>query len=431
MTTKNTHLGDTIGVKISPEQQKKIESIQPIVNGSLPPVAPLLNSLGSPCCSPPRDPAKTSCHETSTPADCAPSANAASDGPCCGPRVMPTQKFIHVGIKNANGITYVKHQLRVADRWGTLKARLGNSRMAYAIEPGLYALGAPTQQSDVLVTANYKLTFDHLRSKLSNQNYWILVLDTWGINVWCAAGKGTFGTDELINRIKKTNLNRHVSTRKLIVPQLGAPGVAAHTVKEKTGFKVMWGPINAEDIHRFVENKYKADSIMRQKRFPLKERVVLIPIELRPALKIIFVILAVASPLAALAAPGNYIKGVVEYGILLALYLFSGLISGAVLTPLLLPYLPGRAFSLKSIWTSLGILIPLTLVLKSQIYILELVALALISVSLAAFAAMNFTGSSTYTSISGVKKEMRIAVPTEIGAASVGIVLWIAAQLVA
>ena len=52
------------------------------------------------------------------------------------------------------------------DQWGTIKARLGAGRMNYAIDPGLYALGEPDDQSPVLVTANYKMSFDYLRQAL-------------------------------------------------------------------------------------------------------------------------------------------------------------------------------------------------------------------------------------------------------------------------
>ena len=61
-------------------------------------------------------------------------------------------------------------------------------------------VGAPDADSPVLVTANYKMTVDLLRRELAGLNAWLLVLDTRGINVWCAAGKGTFGTGEVIRR---------------------------------------------------------------------------------------------------------------------------------------------------------------------------------------------------------------------------------------
>ena len=66
--------------------------------------------------------------------------------------------------------------------------------MNYKVDPGLYAIGNPNERSPVLVTANYKMSFDNLREALPGRDAWILVLDTRGINVWCAAGKGTFGT---------------------------------------------------------------------------------------------------------------------------------------------------------------------------------------------------------------------------------------------
>ncbi|MEJ2725164.1 MAG: mercury methylation corrinoid protein HgcA, partial [Deltaproteobacteria bacterium] len=121
------------------------------------------------------------------------------------------------------------------DRLGALKVRWGLGRMHYTVDPGLYALGRPNEMSPVLVTANYKLTFDCLRKALPGLDLWILVLDTKGINVWCAAGKGTFGTVEIVQRIKSTHLDRLVSHREIILPQLSGPGVAPHLVKKLSG----------------------------------------------------------------------------------------------------------------------------------------------------------------------------------------------------
>ena len=59
-----------------------------------------------------------------------------------------------------------------------IKSRIGAFRMNYSVIPGLYAVGEPTSDSDVFVTANYKLTFDILRRELKDLNAWILALDT-------------------------------------------------------------------------------------------------------------------------------------------------------------------------------------------------------------------------------------------------------------
>jgi len=85
-----------------------------------------------------------------------------------------------------------------ANRLDHFLARWGVNRMAHRVEPGLYRLGNPTPDSPVFASANYTLSFDALRSTLAGIDSYILVLDTKGINVWCAAGKGTFGTEDLV-----------------------------------------------------------------------------------------------------------------------------------------------------------------------------------------------------------------------------------------
>ena len=74
------------------------------------------------------------------------------------------------------------------DVLGGWRVRWGIGRMRYMISPGLYRVGEPDRQSPVLVTANYKLTIDAVRCELAGLNMWLLVLDTKGVNVWCAAG---------------------------------------------------------------------------------------------------------------------------------------------------------------------------------------------------------------------------------------------------
>ncbi len=138
----------------------------------------------------------------------------------------------------AGRVAEITTALTFADLLGRWKARWGIGRMIYLVPAGLYAVGAPGTDDPVVVTANYKMSYDIVRSELAGRNVWLLVLETFGINVWCAAGKGTFGTDELVRRIEATRLAGVVSHRRLLLPILGAPGVAAHEVKKRTGFTV-------------------------------------------------------------------------------------------------------------------------------------------------------------------------------------------------
>ena len=213
---------------------------------------------------------------------------ASPDALAAAPPMPPRldQPFVEGWLEGPAGrIPRVSSHLTTRDHLGTLKARFGVGRMHYSMDPGLYALGMPHERSPVLVSANYKMSFDSLRCALPGRDAWILVLDTRGINVWCAAGKGTFGTEELLRRIEWSGLKDIAAHRDLILPQLGAPGVAAHLIKKLSGFTVHYGPVRAKDLPAYIDAGMKAAAAMRIKGFPLADRIVLIPIELIAALK--------------------------------------------------------------------------------------------------------------------------------------------------
>ncbi len=340
------------------------------------------------------------------------------------------QPFVSGSLSTPAGLLpKVSSRLTRQDRWGTIKARFGVGRMNYAVHPGLYALGEPDENAPVLVTANYKMSFDCLRQALPGRNAWILVLDTKGINVWCAAGKGTFGTNELVYRIEASGLKKVVSHRKIVLPQLGAPGVAAHQVKKFSGFKVHYGPVRARDIPAYLDNGLTASKEMRIVTFPLADRAVLIPIELQGAAKPFALLSLALLVLAGILGRSGFQTNLLHDGVFAVVALFAALFGGAVLTPLLLPWLPGRAFSVKGL--SIGLVTALALMMARGVDVgawagrVEVLAWLLIIPAIAAYLAMNFTGASTYTSLSGVKKEMRFALPLEITAGIVGLMVWI------
>ncbi len=236
----------------------------------------------------------------------------------------------------------VSSDLTAQDRWGTVKVRWGYGRMRYTVDPGLYALGTPGPADPVLVTANYKMSFDALRAALPGRNAWILVVDTKGINVWCAAGKGTFGTDEVVFRIRACRLNDIVSHRTVILPQLSAPGVAARHVKAQTGFKALFGPVDARDLPAYLDAGCKASEAMRRKDFPLRERLALIPVELVHSLKWAGLIGAAFFVAGGFLAKGPFWTAARKAVLSPLTALLGGITAGAVLTPHLLPWIPGR-----------------------------------------------------------------------------------------
>ncbi|MHC4536365.1 MAG: mercury methylation corrinoid protein HgcA, partial [Planctomycetota bacterium] len=289
--------------------------------------------------------------------------------------------------------------------------------------------GNPDGESVVLVSANYKLSFDALRKELEGLDAWIIVLDTKGINVWCAAGKGTFGTDEIVHRVGLVELEKIVNHRKIILPQLGAPGVSAHEVKKHCGFSVIYGPVRACDIIDFIKAGMNATQQMRQVQFSLYDRLVLTPVEFVMGGKYMIFVMAALFILSGISAKGYSSDLVMSHGFRSIANLFVAYLTGAVIAPLLLPWLPGKSFSFKGF--SVGLLVAVVLFLfKLTGSRLETAAWIFLISAVSSFLAMNFTGASTYTSLSGVKKEMRVAVPLQIIIGVLGMGMWIASRFI-
>jgi hypothetical protein len=308
--------------------------------------------------------------------------------------------------------------------------RLGIRRDSYDVAPGIYGVGSPSSDSPVLVTANYKLTFDTLRKELAPLDAWILVLDTRGINVWCAAGKSLFSTEEVTKRIKITGLDRIVNHRKIILPQLSATGVSAVGVKKGSGFTVIWGPVRANDIIKFIEGGFKSDEKMRRVTFTLMERVILIPVEISMVLKPTLYILLGIFILSGIGPDIFSFGNAWTRGIMASAAYAAGVFSGAALVPAVLRWIPGKAFSVKGMVSGIIAAVALMMIYGDSAGLMEILALSLFTTAISSYLAMNFTGSTPYTSPSGVEKEMRKAIPMQAFAVIATIVLWIGAGFI-
>ena len=313
--------------------------------------------------------------------------------------------------------------LSARDHFGGWQARWGINRMNFLVPPGLYAIGEPTPDAPVVVTANYKMSYDLVRRALGGKHVWLLVLETFGINVWCAAGKGTFGTDELVRRIAGSGLARVVAHRRLILPILGAPGVAAHEVKRRSGFSVAYGTIGATDLPEYLENGEVTTDAMRRLSFTWYERLVLIPVEVILVLKSVSLIGAAVFLLASLFGG----RGAAATSLLAYL---GAVFTGVALAPLLLPFLPSRSFAIKGAAAGLAFSAVFYALAGGAGWSLPVTVASFLALpALSAFYTLNFTGCTTYTSRSGVKKEMRLGLPVMGGALLAALVLVVAGRL--
>lgn len=381
------------------------------------------------------------CRDKPVAPGCCPPAAGSADEVCCGSPPGPaSSEYDRAGYRLLHFVTdfidtpvgrvpRISTKLQIIDWVGILRARSGVGRNNHLVSPGLYAVGRPDGDAPVLVTANYKLTVDVLRSRLSGCDLWLVVLDTRGINVWCAAGKGLFGTRELVRQVTRCRLAQLVNHRRLVLPQLGATGVSAHEVKKVCGFEIVWGPVRADDIKPFLRGNYHADPAMRRVTFTLPERLVLIPVE------IMFVIKAALWFLLVGFLSSGIQGRIFDFGVAgtrsgaIMLAYGVGVVSGMVLIPALLPWVPGRAFAVKGLLVGLGAGVLSAPWVWRGASAGEAIALFLITGAVSSYLAMNFTGATPFTSPSGVEKEMRRAIPLQFGGMVLAALLWVAAGI--
>lgn len=320
----------------------------------------------------------------------------------------------------AGRVLRVKTAPGFRDRLDLLRSRLVRRRERIRVAPGLYAVGAPGADTPVFVTANYKPSFDALRFALIHRDAWLLALDTRGVNVWCAAGKGSFGDEELLRRLRASRLDLVAPRSDLVLPQLGATGVSAWKVARATGRRARVGPVRAADLGAWLDAGFVAAAEMRRVRFGPGERAVLIPREvaaraglfalaLLPALAFAWAAGFGAASGAAGAGPAALAARALSWWAAPA----GGLVAGLVAFPLALPLIPFRRFSAKG--ALLGAAWAAAWLAATRLPPLESAAGALASTALSSWLALEFTGSSTFTSQDAVKRELRIALPLQIG----------------
>jgi hypothetical protein len=334
---------------------------------------------------------------------------------CCACQTSPQEQSCSCPSENlpVTKIRETTGTLTTADRLDHFLARMGWKRESHRVDPGLYRLGKPDEDSPVFASANYTLSFDALRSALNGREAWILVLDTKGINVWCAAGKGTFGTAELVRRIRETGLAGIVRHKKIIVPQLGAPGISWPEVMRNSQFSVEYGPVRAEDLQKYLET-HQATPEMRRVKFSLKDRLVLTPVEFTHA----------ALPMIVAAAAFWFLAGPVA-----ALAAVSAVLAGTVLFPALLPVIPTRDFTTKGLILGLIVAIPFAFSFGTNQSLpvwaadMEAVIALLLIPAVVAYLSLNFTGCTTFTSRTGVKREIFRYVPALVVMAGAGVIL--------
>jgi ferredoxin len=142
----------------------------------------------------------------------------------------------------------------------------------FPVTTGLREIGHPDRTSPVLVTGNFGLTVLRVQRALHGLDCYLLVANSRGINVWCAASGGHFSHHDVVSIIKTSGIQDLVEHRTVILPQLAATGIEARQIDEKTGWQVRWGPVEAADLPVYLAAQHKTPT-MRIGKFPLARRL--------------------------------------------------------------------------------------------------------------------------------------------------------------
>ncbi len=137
-----------------------------------------------------------------------------------------------------------------------------------SVRSGLYKIGSPTQDSPLLLTCNFYMTFKQVVKALQGQHCWLMVQDTEGWNVWCSADARIFSAEKAAALMRAYDAiydgDNLLNSKTIIIPRLG--GRIAKRLSELTSWRVIKGPIEARDLPAFIEGSLVATRPMRSLR---------------------------------------------------------------------------------------------------------------------------------------------------------------------
>lgn len=138
---------------------------------------------------------------------------------------------------------------------------------------GLVRIGNPGRDAPVLLTCNFRLTVERVKRALEGIDAYLLIANSRGVNVWCAATGGLLTNHDVVSVLKTSCIDELVDHRQILLPQLAATGIEGRVVHEKTGWRIVWGPVEASAIRAFLRDGRKATRAMRTVTFPTPQRL--------------------------------------------------------------------------------------------------------------------------------------------------------------
>ncbi len=130
-------------------------------------------------------------------------------------------------------------------------------RKPVAVEPGLKVFGAPDENSPVMFTTNFALTYYTVASDIESAKVkaYLLVVDTEGIAVDSAVAGRKLTAEKVATAIRASGIENKVMHRKLIIP--GKAARLRGEIEELSGWQVLVGPKDSSDIPKFIQEKWQ------------------------------------------------------------------------------------------------------------------------------------------------------------------------------
>jgi NAD-dependent dihydropyrimidine dehydrogenase PreA subunit len=144
--------------------------------------------------------------------------------------------------------------------------------LPFPCKTGLVEIGRPGRDSPVVLTCNFRLTVERVKRALEGIDAYLLVANSRGVNVWCAATGGLLSNHDVVSVLKTSGIGERVDHRQVILPQLAATGIEGPYVRKKTGWKVVWGPVEAAALPAFLRSGLEATAVMRAVEFRWPQR---------------------------------------------------------------------------------------------------------------------------------------------------------------
>ena len=129
-----------------------------------------------------------------------------------------------------------------------------------ATTPGIYEINNPNENSPVLITTNFSLTYFIVSGEIETSKIpsYLLIMDTEGLSVLTAWAAGKFGADLMAAFVKKSGIGDKVKNHKLIIPGYSA-SESGGLEEDLKGWEILVGPREGSLIPAYLRNLKNQD----------------------------------------------------------------------------------------------------------------------------------------------------------------------------